>query len=415
MNFYIKALFFAIPIFTFLIIIEAIVAHFRNIEINRSEDVISSLSSGLTNIIRDAIKFSVIIISYTWLVDKIAIYKLEHIWLAIAVAFIIEDFAGYWMHRLNHRVNIFWNRHIIHHSSEEFNLSCALRQSISNTFRFSAVFMIPAALLDIPPYYFMIIGPIHLFMQFWYHTQLIDKMGWLEYILVTPSHHRVHHAINPEYLDKNYSQIFIFWDKLFGTFQPELKNRKPIYGTMRPAQTWNPIIINFKHLWQLMQDAWHAERFFDKLIIWFMPNGWRPAGVAEKYPINILYNPKEQKKYNTNNSQLLIGWAWVQLTLTVIMILHLFNIMPYLETQMIYIYSGFLMVQVFAYTSILDGRNYALFGEYIKLGLGCSLLFYQDFSWFGLNGIFVIGFILYLGLSLMATYYFLRQKALNIH
>ncbi len=413
MNFYVKALFFAIPTFTFLIIIEAIVAHFRNIQINRSEDVISSLSSGLTNIIRDAIKFSVIIISYTWLVDKIAIYKLEHIWLAISVAFIIEDFAGYWMHRLNHRVNIFWNRHIIHHSSEEFNLSCALRQSISNTFRFSAVFMIPAALLDIPPYYFVIIGPIHLFMQFWYHTQLIDKMGWLEYILVTPSHHRVHHAINPEYLDKNYSQIFIFWDKLFGTFQPELKNKQPIYGTMKPAQTWNPIIINFKHLWQLMQDAWHAERFIDQLIIWFMPTGWRPAGVAEKYPINILYNPKEQKKYNTNNSQLLIGWAWVQLTITVIMILHLFIIMPYSETPMIYLYSVFLLVQVFAYTSILDARNYALIGEYVKLGLSLGILFCLDLSWFGLSGIFVICFILYLCISLILTHYFLKQKALS--
>ena len=169
MIFFIKALFFAIPVFTFLIIIEAIIANYRGLSINRSEDVISSLSSGLTNIIRDGIRFSVIIISYPWLVEKIAIYKLEPIWLAITVAFIVEDFAGYFVHRLNHRVNIFWNRHIIHHSSEEFNLSCALRQSISDTFRFSAVFMFPAALLDIPPYYFIIMGPIHLFMQFWYH------------------------------------------------------------------------------------------------------------------------------------------------------------------------------------------------------------------------------------------------------
>jgi len=345
-------------------------------------------------------------------VEKIAIYKLEPIWLAITLAFIIEDFAGYWVHRLNHRVNIFWNRHLIHHSSEEFNLSCALRQSISNTFRFSAVFMIPAALLGIPSYYFIIMGPIHLFMQFWYHTQLIDKLGWLEYILVTPSHHRVHHAINAEYLDKNYSQIFIFWDKLFGTFQPELKNRQPIYGITRPAQTWNPIIINFQHFWQLVQDAWHADRFTDKLIIWFMPNGWRPAGVAEKYPINVLSNPKEQKKYNTENSQLLIGWAWVQLTLTGIMSFHLFNIMPYLETPMIYLYSGFLMMQVFAYTSMLDGRNYALIGEFVKLGLSLGILFYLDFSWFGLNRIFVVCFILYLCISLMLTYSFLKQKAL---
>ena len=142
MSFFVKSLFIAVPIFTILIIIEAIIAHYRNIPINRSEDVISSLSSGLTNIIRDGIKFSIIILSYAWLVEKITIYKLEPIWLAISVAFIVEDFAGYWVHRLNHRVNIFWNRHIIHHSSEEFNLSCALRQSISNTFRFSAVFMI---------------------------------------------------------------------------------------------------------------------------------------------------------------------------------------------------------------------------------------------------------------------------------
>ena len=415
MKYIVKSLFFAIPIFTILIIIEAIIAHYRNIPINRAEDVISSLSSGLTNIIRDGIKFSIIIISYAWLVENIAIYKLEPIWLAIALAFIVEDFAGYWVHRLNHRVNIFWNRHIIHHSSEEFNLSCALRQSISNTVRFSAVFMIPAALLGIPPYYFIIMGPIHLFMQFWYHTQLIDKMGWLEYILVTPSHHRVHHAINPEYIDKNYSQIFIIWDKLFGTFQPELRNIKPIYGTLKPAQTWNPVIINFKHLWQLIQDAWHAERFTDKLIIWFMPTGWRPVGVEEKYPIKVLYNPKEQKKYNTNNSQVLIGWVWVQMTLTVIMIFHLFNIMPYLETPMIYLYSAFLMMQVFAYTSILDGKNYALIGEFVKLGFGFCILFYHDFSWFGLSGIFVIYFILYLCISLLITYYFHKQKTLSQH
>ena len=169
MNFFVQSLYFAIPLFTFLIIIEAIVAHYRNLPINRSEDVISSLSSGLTNIIRDGIKFSIIIISYTWLVEKITIYTLEPIWLAISVAFIVEDFAGYWMHRLHHRVNLFWNRHIIHHSSEEFNLSCALRQSISTIFRFSAVLMIPAALLGIPATIFAVLAPIHLFMQFWYH------------------------------------------------------------------------------------------------------------------------------------------------------------------------------------------------------------------------------------------------------
>ena len=212
------------------------------------------------------------------------------------IAFITEDFAGYWIHRLNHRINIFWNRHIIHHSSEEYNLSCALRQSISNNFKFAAVFLIPAALLGIPPYLFAIISPVHLFMQFWYHTRLIDKMGWLEYILVTPSHHRVHHAINPEYIDKNYSQIFIIWDKLFGTFQPEEKSIPPVYGILRPAHTWNPVIINFKHLCQILKDAYHANSFMDKIRIWFMPLGWRPNDVKDKFPLEATENPYLQKK-----------------------------------------------------------------------------------------------------------------------
>ena len=206
MSTYIIAISIAIPIFILLIGLEAFVAYRKGLQINRSEDMISSLSSGISNTTRDGIKLGFILVSYAWLVDKITILKVEPLWLAVLIAFIIEDFAGYWIHRLNHRVNILWNRHIIHHSSEEFNLSCALRQSISNNIKFGAVFLIPAAFLGIPPYLFAIIGPIHLFMQFWYHTQLIDKMGWLEYFLVTPSHHRVHHAINPEYIDKNYSQ-----------------------------------------------------------------------------------------------------------------------------------------------------------------------------------------------------------------
>ena len=172
--------------------------------------------------------------------------------------------------------------------------------------------MIPAALLGIPVSIFAIIGPIHLFMQFWYHTRLIDKMGWLEQVIVTPSHHRVHHAINPEYLDRNYSQIFIIWDKMFGTFQPEMKEVEPVYGIIRPAGTWNPVIINFKHIWQLIKDAWHTEQLIDKMRIWFMPTGWRPKDVAENYPIIAIEDPAKQVKYETENSKWLVGWSWLE-------------------------------------------------------------------------------------------------------
>ena len=229
MSFFIQSLFIVVPIFFVLIVIEEIASRMMGMQVNRSADLISSLSSGISNITKDAMKLSIVIISYSWFLERLMIYKLEPVWAAVLVAVIVQDFTGYWLHRLNHRVNVFWNRHIIHHSSEEFNLSCALRQSISETVHFGAILMIPAALLGIPAKIFSIIGPIHLFMQFWYHTKLINKLGWLERIIITPSHHRVHHAINPEYLDKNYGQIFVIWDKIFGSFQPELENVKPVY------------------------------------------------------------------------------------------------------------------------------------------------------------------------------------------
>ena len=327
MSYYIKTLFYAIPTFAFLILIEAIVAKIKGLKINRPADVISSLSSGITNTIRDAIKFTFAIVTYSWLVDNIAIYKLDSYWLVLFIAFLVQDFSGYWVHRLNHRVNILWNRHFIHHSSEDFNLSCALRQSISNTIKFSAIFMIPGALLGVPASIFAVLGPIHLFMQLWYHTQLIGNLGLLEYVFVTPSHHRVHHAINDEYIDKNYGQILIVWDKIFGTFQAELKSVPPVYGTLSQANTWNPILINYKYFLQLLKDAWRTKNLIDKIKIWFMPTGWRPDDVSKDYPIKKLSNVQNQKKYDTENSFFLIVFCWIQLIFTIGFMFHMFLVL----------------------------------------------------------------------------------------
>ncbi len=409
MSLYLTYLLYAIPMFVLLIIIEMIAAKLKGVEVNHSADMISSLSSGITNTTRDSLKFGVAIISYAWLVDHVTVIKLEPVWLAVIIAFTVQDFSGYWLHRMNHRVNVFWNRHIIHHSSEEFNLSCALRQSISDTFHFGAVFMIPAALLGIPASVFAIVGPIHLFMQFWYHTRLIDKMGWLEHIIVTPSHHRVHHAINPEYIDKNYGQIFIIWDKMFGSFQPELKEVEPVYGIIRPAGTWNPVIINFKHLWQLIKDAWHAEKWLDKLRIWFMPTGWRPEDVAQKFPIKTIENPADQVKYFTNNSKWLLGWSWLQLILTNVFMIHLFFVIASYDKSWIFLYAAFILMHVFSYTSVLDGKSYAVGGELAKLGCGVVLLYFQNLTWFGHQGIIVQGFVFYLVLSAVMTVAFLLK------
>ena len=410
MSFYIKSLFVAVPIFMFLIALEALVAKRRGIRINRQADVITSLSSGLTKIIRDGVKYGFAIIGYSWLVNNLTVFHIENIWLAIIIAFLVQDFTGYCTHRLKHRVNILWNRHIIHHSSEDFNLACALRQSISNAINFSTIFMIPAALLGVPVKIFIILGPIHFFFQFWYHTQLISKMGLLEYFLVTPSHHRVHHAINPEYIDKNYGQILIIWDKLFGSFQSEIDDVKPVYGTLKPVRTWNPVIINFKHLWQLLKDAWRAERYFDKLRIWFMPTGWRPSDVKEQFPLLEVTNPAKQLKYNTNNSGWLFAYSWTQLVITHFLLFHLLIIFSSHSNTMNYLYAVVLLLSVFSFTSMLDNSNFAFFAELLKAGLVFALLSIQDFSWYGLQGIPVYLLITYIIFSLVLTFYFQRNE-----
>jgi len=401
MNFYLLSLFFAIPIFFTLIILEILVSVKKGIKVNRPADLISSLSSGITNITKDSLKIGIVLISYSWLAEQFIIYKLEPVWAAVIVAFIVQDFTGYWMHRLNHRVNIFWNRHVIHHSSEEFNLSCALRQSISETIHFGAILMIPAALLGVPASIFIILGPIHLFMQFWYHTQLIDRMGWLEKIIVTPSHHRVHHAINPQYLDKNYGQILIIWDKMFGSFQEELRNEKPIYGILRPANTWNPIIINFKHLWQLTLDAFHTKNLWDKIRIWFMPTGWRPDDVKIKFPISTTNISRKQKKYGPDISRTFLVWSFIQLNIGAVFMLHFFTVLESTSIPLNYLYAILIIIHIFSLTSALDRKKYFIGVEVIKLFIGFSLLYYQNFYWFGLSQIHVFSLSTYAIISLI--------------
>ena len=414
MSFYIKSLFVAIPLFMILIVIEEMYARYKGVVVNRSEDMISSLSSGMTNIIKTILKLGIILISYSWLREKIAIYQIEQFWIVILCALIVQDFTGYWLHRLNHRVNIFWNRHVIHHSSEEFNLSCALRQSISQTFNYAAILMIPAALLGIPAYIFAILGPVHLFMQFWYHTRLIDKMGILEYILVTPSHHRVHHAINPEYIDKNYGQIFIFWDKFFGTFQEEISKVKPVYGTLTPSSTWNPIIINFKHLWQLLKDAWNTKNIFDKFKIWFMPTGWRPNDVKSKYPLKKIVNPFKQKKYSSNNLNGIIMFVWMEYLVTSVMMLHLFILFDNQSMNLNYLYGAFIFVYIFIYSLILDNKSYPLTYGITKLIIFTSMILYQNLSWFGLDLFLTALLFTYISTSIFLPTIITKKYSLSI-
>lgn len=408
MEAYGKILLIAMPVFLALVLFEKWYGWYKGKDTVRQMDMISSLSSGITNVTKDVLGLSIIIMSYSWLVNKIAVIHIKPGILVYVIAFLVLDFAGYWVHRIAHRYNIFWNNHIIHHSSEEFNLACALRQSISEILKIFTIFLLPAALLGVPASVIAVIAPIQLFAQFWYHTQHIHKMGWLEKVIVTPSHHRVHHAINPQYIDKNFAQIFIIWDKLFGTFQQELEEVPPVYGITRPVRTWNPIKINFLHVWLLIKDAWHTKKWRDKLRIWLMPTGWRPDDVAEKFPVYKIEDVYNFEKYNTQYSGALLTWSWIQLVTLLITISYLFVNIAAIGSPGIFIYGFYIFLTVYAYSELMDRNRYALFWEVIKTIFGCAII-YKTGDWFGASTFFPgINYLIiaWFGLSTVVTSWF---------
>jgi sterol desaturase/sphingolipid hydroxylase (fatty acid hydroxylase superfamily) len=402
METYGKILIIAMPLFLLLVLFEKWYGWRKGNDTVRTMDMISSLSSGVTNSTKDVLGLSITIISYSWMVENLTIYKVQSSWLLYVIAFLALDFAGYWVHRLAHTVNFFWNNHIVHHSSEEFNLACALRQSISVYFRIYAFLLIPAALFGVPQQVIAVVAPLHLFAQFWYHTQHINKMGWLEYIIVTPAHHRVHHAINPEYLDKNYGQIFIFWDRMFGTFQEESPAIPAVYGVTRPVRTWNPIKINFMHLWLLMQDAWHTQSWKDKLRVWLMPLGWRPADVVEKYPVYKIEDVYHFEKYDTPAPKGMIIYLWIQLFCLLLIVSYLFgNVASIGLTNMMY-YGLFIFAQVYALTEFMDRNPRALIYEIVKNMICVGGILYYG-GWFGLQNYFGASSYILMGYFFVST------------
>jgi alkylglycerol monooxygenase len=382
MEVYGKILSIILPIYVALFLIELYFERKLNAKVIKGMDSISSMSSGMVNGVKDVLGLSVSIITYSWLYSKIAITQVPDKWWVFALAFFALEFQGYVVHFLNHKVNFFWNRHVIHHSSEEYNLSCAWRQPISTFFNYFTILLIPAALIGISPTVIAIVVPVEFLLQYWYHTRLIGKMGFLEKILMTPSHHRVHHAVNKEYMDKNMGHIFIIWDKLFGTFQEELDDVPPVYGMSRPARTWNPVKINFQHFFLLLKDAYYTKNWSDKIRIWIMPTGWRPDDVNESRPIFQIENAYQYEKYNTKPSKNLLWWSWCQLVANYFLMYYFLLYIGQIGSPEIFYYGAFMLLSVFAYTELMDKNTNALYFEILKSVLGLFLV-YRMGDWFG--------------------------------
>lgn len=276
---------YAIPFFFLLIVLELCADHWRGVRTYRLADAINSLSAGVLSQALGLLTKALGILVYAVAFEQLALFRLDAnalwVWL---LAFVFYDFCYYWNHRIGHERNVFWAAHVVHHQSEEYNLSTALRQT-STGFLLSWVFYLPMALAGVPPLVFLTVAALNLLYQFWVHTRHIPKLGWFEWVFVSPSNHRVHHAQNPVYMDRNYGGVFIIWDRLFGTFQDELDEEPVIFGVTTPLASWNPLWANVQFYVQLWRDAVRAGSWWDKLRIWFMPTGWRPADVAAQYPL----------------------------------------------------------------------------------------------------------------------------------
>ncbi|WP_129973017.1 MULTISPECIES: sterol desaturase family protein [unclassified Pseudomonas] len=277
---------YAVPFFFVLMAAELIADRWRGVSNYRLADAVNSISTGVLSTTTGLLTKGVGLVTYAFALEHLALVRLpaDSVWVWV-FAFVCYDFCYYWLHRMGHERNILWAAHSVHHQSEDYNLSTALRQT-STGFLLSWIFYLPMAVLGVPLLVFVSVAALNLLYQFWVHTRHIPKLGWFEWCFVTPSNHRAHHAQNALYMDRNYGGVFIIWDRLFGSFQEEDDNEPVIFGVTTPLASWNPLWANLQFYAQLWGDARRAERTWDKIRIWFMRTGWRPADVAAKYPMS---------------------------------------------------------------------------------------------------------------------------------
>ena len=386
----------AVPFFLLAILLELIYGFVINNNTYRINDTISSLfmgslrgSSGILKIGFGGTIFYIIETKFSlWRMDDKNILT----WI---FAFVAYDFFYYWFHRISHERQIFWASHVAHHQSEEYNLSTALRQT-GTGFLITWVFYIPLFVIGVPSYVFVSVASINLIYQFWVHTKHIGKLGWYELIFVTPSNHRVHHAINDEYVDKNYGGVFILWDRLFGTFQEELEEKECVYGIRGPIKTFNPIWANLHIYYKILKDMKMeitSKNFFRVLIA---RTGWSPDG-NKHGSTKEAFNKEEFKKHDPKVSSVISLYALLQLLClsSISVVLYPSGLLDYFEGVVLLL---MIILTMYCTSRWLDGKYNLILeiGRIVLFMIIGLLMFIIDLETF-----LIYGLALYLVLNLI--------------
>lgn len=367
------------PVFFLLMAIEFIVGRWRGKDTYRRDDAINSISLGILSQVSGAFMKLLLFGIYAICLKYFSVFKLpSDQWWVWVFALLGYDFCYYWLHRLSHEVAVLWAAHVVHHQSEHYNLSTALRQTSSGAL-LGWMFYLPLAILGVPLQVFIVVALIDLLYQFWVHTEQIDKLGWFDRVFVSPSNHRVHHAVNDNYLDKNYGGILILWDRMFGTFKEET-SEAPVFGTRSPLRSWDPIWANLEVYVALLNDAWHASNWLDKFRVWFKPPGWRPADLSVKFPKAEF--DLHRQPFRPQYPALWGAYALAQFALLLGITTHFLAVHPKLGIDVKFAYAAWILCDLWCLGALLQMRKYALQCELTRLGLTALGLAWAQ-AWFG--------------------------------
>ncbi|MDE0786612.1 MAG: sterol desaturase family protein [Porticoccaceae bacterium] len=398
---------YAIPFFLLLIVIELAWGWSKGNNTYRVNDSLNSLSLGLLSTVTKFVFLNIGLLVFSRIEQNYAVWAFDMTsyahWL---VGLLFYDFLYYWFHRISHERQFFWGSHVVHHQSEDYNLSTALRQT-STSFLTTWVFFIPCFFLGMPIYMYVSIATAQLIYQFWVHTQHIPKLGFIEWFMVTPSNHRVHHAQNKDYIDKNYGGLLIVWDRLFGTFKEEDEQLQPIYGIRSPLNSWNPLWANIHIFISMARDAWLTARWSDKFRVLWARTGWRPADVAARYPaeksdLNNFnkYDPQLRVKVNVG----IIGQYFI------VSIFHAWGAQQasQLSTELLWatvIAQAYTLIVIGA---LLEGKQTAGFLENTRLLVLAAMLYVGSVTGF------IVGDGLYYGIGLLMVSAGLMRWCLSV-
>ncbi|MCB9686346.1 MAG: sterol desaturase family protein [Alphaproteobacteria bacterium] len=352
----------AIPLFFVSIGVELGVARVMGRSVYRFADAVTDLSCGISQQVTGVLMHALLVAPY------LAVYALTPLrqggaWWVHLETFLLVDFLYWAWHRFTHETNIGWTTHVVHHQSEDYNLAVALRQSITSSWS-SVPFYLPLAAIGIPPEVFFLHTALNTLYQFWIHTELVGRLGPLEWVLNTPSHHRVHHAVNRQYLDRNYAGVLIVWDRLFRTFEPEVE--EPVYGTVEPMNSFNPLWANLWWFAQLGSDTVAAASVGEKLKLWISPPHWRPSGLPP-HPEPLLHRREDQVKYDPRGFPGLAVHVVGHFVLVAVLVEVL--LLSELTWNAAALITAWVLLTVTAWGAWFEGRRWAMAAEIVRAWL----------------------------------------------